>query len=98
MVDPARNMSEEHIGTVEAYVLARVAPEPGAQVTCSAVFEDYRSWCARETLIPLREVEFVGAFEQVAREAGIPLRQRGGNLSFLDMALRDVRAGGHVRT
>ena len=36
--------------------------------------------------------------ERVCREAGIPLRQRGGNLSFLDMALRDVRASGHART
>lgn len=71
-------------------MLARVGPEPGSQVTCSAAFEDDRAWCAGRGDIPLREAEFVAAFEEVARQAGIALRQRGGNLSFMDMALTDV--------
>lgn len=80
----------ERLGAVEAYMLARVASKPASQVTCSAAFEDYRGWCVVRGDIPLREAEFVAAFEGLARQAGIPLRQRGGNLSFMDMTLKDV--------
>jgi len=83
------NQDVRHLGTAEAYALARVGPVAGVQVTCSALFEDYRAWCGAQGFVALRESEFVAAFEAVAREVSIPLRQRGGNLSFLDVALRD---------
>ena len=78
------------LGTVEGYMLTRVAPEVGHQLTCSDAFTDYRSWCEREGLAPFRETEFVRLFEVLSREIGIPLRQRGGNLSFMDTVVRDV--------
>lgn len=71
-------------------MLARVVPEIGSQLTCSDAFADYRSWCDQEGLAPFRETEFIRAFEGMAREIGIPLRQRGGNLSFMDTAVQDV--------
>jgi hypothetical protein len=78
------------LGTVEAYCLERVTPAQGRQVTCSMVFKDYSAWCERRGFVPLREASFVEAFETLVREVGIPLRQRGSNLSFLDLALGDV--------
>ena len=75
--------------TVEAYMLARVAPDAGHQIACSAAFEYYRTWCAAEGLAPLREAAFVIALEEIARAAGIPLRQRGSNLSFMDVPTPD---------
>ena len=77
-------------GVVDTYMLARLAPEPSHLVTCSAAFDDYRSWCVREGLAPLREALFTDQMMSIARAAGIGLRQRGGNLSFLDTALRDM--------
>ena len=71
-------------------MLARVMPAPGKLVTCSAVFDDYRQWCARQSLAPLREGIFVDAFEEIARQAGILPRQRGSNLSFFGVELRDA--------
>lgn len=90
MTKPKKVAVAGQLGSVEAYMLARVTPEPGQQVTCSVVFEDYRTWCEREMFAPLREDQFVAIFEDVARAAGIPLRQRGSNLSFLDTVLRDA--------
>lgn len=81
------------LGAVEAYMLVRVGFEPGRQLTCSEAFLDYRAWCEREDLAPLRETEFIRRFEAVAREAGIPLRQRGSNLSFMDTSLQDLASG-----
>lgn len=78
------------LGAVKSYMLARVVPELGCQLTCSDAFLDYRAWCVQEGLAPFRETEFIRVFEAIAREAGIPLRQRGGNLSFIDTGLRDV--------
>lgn len=78
------------LGAVEAYMRARVVPEPGKQLTSSAVFEDYRRWCVLEGLAPYREAPFLATFEAIARQVGIPLRQRGGNLSFLDVAMNNV--------
>ena len=78
------------LGAVEKYALARVTPAPGELVTCSQLFSDYRSWCVREGLAPLREAVFTEAFEVLAREAEIPIRQRGSNLSFVDVALADA--------
>lgn len=68
-------------------------PAPGKLVTCSQLFADYRSWCVREGLAPLREPVFTEAFETLAREAEIPIRQRGSNLSFVDVALTDAPLG-----
>jgi hypothetical protein len=77
------------LGAVDAYMLARLVPSPGQQITCSTPFDDYRAWCIREGFAPLREPQFVEQFESLAREIGIVPRQRGGNLSFLDTALAD---------
>lgn len=76
------------LASAEAYALARVVPGVGQQVTCSALFSDYRVWCGTAGLVALREAAFISAFEELARTVGIPLRQRGGNLSFMDVALR----------
>lgn len=81
----------DRLGVVEDYMLARVVPEPGRQITCSAVFADYREWCADTSAVPLREAAFIASFETVARASGIRLRQRGGNLSFMDMGLSGAR-------
>jgi hypothetical protein len=86
------------LGMVEGYMLARVVPEPGRQLTCSDAFLDYRAWCERQGFAPFRETEFIRVFEAIAREAGIPLRQRGGNLSFMDTGVRDVAPGVPVET
>jgi hypothetical protein len=75
------------LGSVDAYMMDRVVPAAGKMVTCSEVFEDYRAWCDRGGMAPLREGEFVDAFESLARTVGVELRQRGGNLSFLEMGL-----------
>lgn len=80
----------ERLGAVEAYAIERLSPAPGVQVTCSAAFADYRNWCGHRGFVPLREAEFVAAVEELARSAGIPLNQRGGNLSFVDVELRGV--------
>lgn len=91
MPKPEQNPLPPRLGAVESYALARVSPHPGGMITCSAVFDDYRAWCARSCLITLREPAFTAAFEEFAREVGIRLRQRGGNLSFMDMALTDTQ-------
>ena len=81
------------LGAVEAFMLARLVPADGQQLTCSEAFRSYRGWCDAEGLAPFREAEFTRTFEAVAREAGIPLRQRGSNLSFMDTALTTSGSG-----
>ena len=78
------------LGAVEDYALARVRPSPGALITCSQVFADYRCWCEREGMAPLREAAFTEALEDLAREVGIPIQQRGSNTSFIDVVLCDA--------
>lgn len=92
MAKPRTIAEAGRLGAVEAYAIARVAPDPGRLVTCSDVFADYRSWCDQGGLAPLREPQFTEAFEMFAREVGIPVRQRGSNLSFVDVTLADVQA------
>jgi hypothetical protein len=92
MAKPRTIVEAGRLGAVEAYALARVVPEPGRQVTCSDAFVDYRAWCEREGQAPLREPQFMEAFEVLAREVGIPIRQRGSNLSFVDVMLTETSA------
>ena len=87
MTNDDATRSSARLGSVDAYALDRFLQLKGNQVTCSAVYADYRIWCASRHAIPLRETEFVAAVEELARSVGIPFRQRGGNLSFLDVAL-----------
>lgn len=85
-----RNAATVRLGTVEDFALRRVMPASGQQVTCTATFAAYRDWCLASQAVPLREAQFTEAFETLAREAGIPIRQRGSNLSFVDVALTDA--------
>lgn len=75
------------LGAVEAFMLARLIPTAGRQLTCSEAFAGYRAWCDSKGYAAFRETVFTRTFEAVAREVGIPLRQRGSNLSFMDAAL-----------
>ncbi len=90
MAKPETIATGGRLGTVEAFALARVVPQSGKLVTCSDIFVDYRVWCEREGQTPLREPQFTEAFEMLAREIEIPIRQRGSNLSFVDVTLADV--------
>ena len=91
MPKPTRIVAADRLGAVEAFMLARVVPAPGRLVTCSDAFADYRQWCVTEDVAPLRESEFLSVFETVARSAGIPVHQRGSNMTFVDTALDDLR-------
>lgn len=86
-------LAVRRLGAVEAFMVARVVPAEGHQLTCSEAFAGYRAWCDSEGFAALREAEFTRTFEAVAREAGIPLRQRGSNLSFMDTALTTSGSG-----
>lgn len=78
------------LGAVGAFMLAHLVPREGSQLTCSEVFACYRTWCDAEGYAAFREAEFSRIFESVAREVGIPLRQRGSNLSFMDAAMAEA--------
>lgn len=93
MRDVATVSAASEIGGVEQYALARVTHRTKSNTTCSDLFADYRLWCAREALAPLREASFTLTFLQIARESGIGIQQRGSNLSFLDVAIGDVSEG-----
>ena len=79
----------ERLGSVEEYAKARVQPVAGNQVTCSAVFLDYRNWCVRRGVAPYREGDFIEGFDELARRAEIPVRESGGNIVYMDVALGD---------
>lgn len=38
------------LGAVEAFMLARLVPADGQQLTCSEAFRSYRGWCDAEGL------------------------------------------------
>ena len=101
MPKPTKIAAANRLGAVEAFMLARVVPRAGGLVTCSEAFADYRRWCADHDLAPLREAEFLSVFETVARSSAIPVRQRGSNMTFVDMGLSDcatVAVNGKERT
>lgn len=78
----------QRLGLVESFALERLVPEPRNDLTCSEAFSAYRADCERRNLIPSREAEFTRSLEALARAAGMSIRQRGSNLSFLDTTLR----------
>ena len=83
----------EHIGwRISAYALERLLPAEGSTLTSTAIWEDYKRWCAAGEMLPLAQTIFLGDFADLARQAGIPHAYAQGNLSFWDVALKPERA------
>jgi hypothetical protein len=83
----------EHIGwRISAYALDRLLPAEGSTLTSTAVWEDYKRWCAAGEMVPLAKTIFLGDFTHLARQAGIPPVYAQGNLSFWDVAFKSEHA------
>lgn len=80
----------ESIGwRVAGYALARLTPKEASSVSSVAVWEDYLRWCAQSGLVPVAEAVFLGAFDDVVKEAGIGQRKVGAHVSYVDVALAE---------
>lgn len=73
---------------VGAFALEALSPKAGAEMTTVAVWHAYKQWCVRSRLVPLAEAIFFEEFSNIAVAAGLERRQRGGNVSWLDVALK----------
>lgn len=79
------------LGDVEEFALERLAPAVAERgVTNTAMFQDYARWCRRRDEVALGEVDFLERFGRVARECGLKLRQRGGNVMYMGVRLADA--------
>jgi hypothetical protein len=81
-------MAAVRIGDVGDFLVQQLEPVAGEMVTCGALFDDYRAWCATTEAVPLARGEFTLLLEDITAEAELPVRQRGGNWMILDATLK----------
>jgi hypothetical protein len=74
-------------GAVEEFMLARVEPRPGAQVSTGDLFLAYGLWCRKAGLEPCELAAFKTRFSELAELAGVGFSGTGDNGVYTDVGL-----------
>ncbi len=92
---PALDVAPDHdwVGwRVGAFALDVLEPAAGSVLTSTALWDAYKQWCGEAKKVPLALPVFLSRFEEIAADAGIPRKQKGGHVAFHDTAVKKRRA------
>jgi hypothetical protein len=87
-----QDMGSERLGAVEAYMLARIMPQPGAATALYALFADYLAWCRSSGEVPRAQGVFIAEFTAMAREIGIRVEGIGAGALLHDVVFGEAGA------
>ncbi len=77
---------------VGAFALDVLEPVTGKVLTSTELWDAYKHWCGEGRKMPLALPVFLARFEEIAADAGIPRKQKGGHVAFHDTAVKKRRA------
>ena len=75
------------LGRIEEFVLERLEPRAGKELSGGDLFIAYRRWCAEKRLVALKRDQFSREFADVAAETGIMFSGTGGNGVYRDVGV-----------
>jgi hypothetical protein len=75
------------IGLVEDFMLERLVPNRGRELSGGDLFTAYRKWCSDRTLVALKREEFAREFAELAADAGIACSGNEGNGVYRDVSV-----------
>ncbi len=75
------------LGTVDDFMLERLEPHDGGELTKGDVYFAYAAWCREKRLIPLARERFGKNLDELAALAGIIFSGRDGNGIYRDIGL-----------
>lgn len=76
---------------VGVFALDVLEPVAGSVLTSTALWDAYKQWCREGKKMPLALPAFLERFEDIAAEAGIPRKQKGGHVAYHDTAVKKRR-------
>ena len=75
------------LGAIEQFMLERLEPKAGGQLSGGDLFLAYRKWCVTNAFIPVTRRKFGDAFAQLAAASGIAFSGQKGHGVYRDVAV-----------
>ena len=75
------------LGAIDQFMLERLEPKAGAQLSGGDLFLAYRKWCSKNALIPMARRQFGNEFAQLAAASGIVFSGQKGHGVYRDVAV-----------
>jgi hypothetical protein len=88
----AREVGAMTLGSIEEFMLERLEPRAGGQLSGGDLFMAYRGWCGGKSLVPYVRKEFAQRFAVLASESGIGFSGKQGHGVYRDVAVTPLVA------
>jgi hypothetical protein len=75
------------LGSVEEFMLERLEPKRGRELSGGDIFAAYRSWCGKRSDVPYSQQEFGRQFRELAALSSIAFSGSGTHGVYVDVSL-----------